>query len=152
MNTVSKIIEGRETDSSVSVDLIEAYRSTDYVVCSDPPMTLKIGQRSDALIRLLEQHGSPSGAFITAWNPFSERRTESENRTAQERLLEDLSAAGAICIAGYGQASTGSWPAEDSVLAIGLNRDDTIKIGRRYQQNAVVYSEIAGVPQLILLV
>jgi len=52
---------------------------------------------------------------------------------------------------GVGKDATGQWPAERSVLALGLDLETSKEIGRHFEQNAIVWSSSDAVPALILL-
>jgi len=55
------------------------------------------------------------------------------------------------CYPGEGRDAEGRWPAEPSLLVIGISRADAEAFGRRFEQNAVLFVERGGVPRLIVL-
>lgn len=129
-----------------------AYRATDYVALSSPPMTLRVDEPCEALDTLLVQLRQRTAAFITAWNPCSVSRTKEQNDRAQRFLLADLQQRGCVLINGEGRGRVGDWPPEKSVLAIGLDRASAEELGRRFGQNAIVFHEIGGPSRLMILV
>lgn len=131
-------------------ELLEAYRSTRYVVIGEPELVLKIGERSADLDELLEAEGVTTAAFITAANPKGRRRSDRANDIANVALVNSLTAAGLRCFEGEGRASDGSW-SEESVLVVGISRADAEIAGRVFEQNAIVFAEIGKPPELVLL-
>jgi hypothetical protein len=132
-------------------DLIQAYLETDYRVFTDPPITLRIGVKNSRLDDLLLQESSSSAAFITAWNPFSQLLSGEANAGLQRSLFSDLHALGVIVIEGVGIHPAGVWPGEPSYLILGIARYTAIELGRRYQQNALVWHEAGKASELVLL-
>lgn len=132
-------------------DLIQAYLETEYRVLSDPPITIRIGVKNRSLDDLLLEENTSSAAFITAWNPFSQLLSDQENACLQRSLFADLRALGLIVIEGVGIHPAGVWPGEPSYLILGMARDVAIELGRRYQQNAIVFHEAGEASDLVLL-
>jgi heme oxygenase len=91
------------------------------------------------------------GTFITAENPFSQALAADENKVRQTHLREDLVNLGAVVIDGAGQGDDPSWPAEASYAAIGISREQACELGRQYQQNAIIWFDASGTPELIVL-
>lgn len=131
--------------------LLEAYRNTRYVAgTGSAALVLRVGERNDALLRIMDAAGVRNAVFITAWNPFSDPGPNAENEAAQRALAADLAQAGCPVIEGQGVGDDGSWPAEPSLLALGLGRDAAQALMIRYRQNAVVWVGSDGVPVLLL--
>jgi hypothetical protein len=63
----------------------------------------------------------------------------------------ELEALGATVFEGVGQGDDLAWPGEASYLALGLSRDQACLLGRKYQQNAIVWIGTNGTPELVLL-
>lgn len=138
--------------SEIPAELIEAYKRTRYLVhTKDRIIALRIGEPSKELTNLLHSAQAVGGAFITAENPLSEALAADENKARQSRLREDLIGLGALVIDGAGQGDDPSWPAEASYAAIGISREQACGLGRKYQQNAIVWFDAGGTPELILL-
>jgi hypothetical protein len=119
-------------------DLLEAYRRTRYQAQTPGGrIVLRHGEHSPALDRLLDA-GSPGWAFITAWNPGSNPRLSlDENRRRQKDLEAALSQHYRI-FGGEGVGDDGRWPAEESVLVLGISREEALAIGRQFGQFAIV--------------
>lgn len=130
----------------LSPELIAAYERADYVV--HDRFTLKIGRRSAALDALLEAHAASSATFVTPANPRGERRSEAENQAATEALQASLSYP---AYRGEGRDPEGRWPAEPSLLVVGMPRGEAEALGRAYRQNAIVFVEKGGAAELVML-
>jgi hypothetical protein len=133
-----------------SAELIAAYENADYVVFGEPELVLKIGEPSRRLDALLEEEGAASAAFVTAANPGSRARPAAENAAALATLDRLIDAAGYPWRAGEGREPDGSW-VEPSRLVIGIYRDNAQALGRLFGQNAIVFVEKGGAPELVVL-
>ncbi|MGH8763258.1 MAG: DUF3293 domain-containing protein [Nitrosospira sp.] len=145
--------------SEISGDLIAAYRSTEYRIESGcGGITLHIDQRSEPLSRLFAESGHRCAAFITASNPFSVPQTQEENLAACARLRNTLDRQLHGCLGKAGQIMegtgcdpTGTWAAEKSFLALGLDLETSKAVGKEFGQNAVVWAGSDAIPRLVLL-
>lgn len=131
--------------------LVQAYLETEYRVHGEPPVLLKIGEVSAALAGLHQAHGVHSSAFITAWNPFSRRLSDEENRARQATLELETRTQGWETLAGIGEHPSNQWKGEASVLVLGVSRTHAEAIGMRYEQNAIVWCGSDAMPELVLL-
>ena len=132
--------------------LVSAYRATDYVAqghgCT---AVVRVGQQSLVVDALLARMHVRSGAFITAWNPFSKSLSVGTNEYRDRELKRYLSVRGVAFLEGEGRGRTGEWPPEPSILAFGISRTEASAIGRRYRQNAVVYVRRGRPAELVML-
>src|SRR5690606_36363167 len=112
--------------------LLRAYRAAEYVVFGDPQVVLRIGAPAPQLGR---------AALVTACNPRGEPRDDEANRAAQARLRGALDERGWRYLEGEGRDPSGGWKAEPSFLVLGISRRDAEALGRRFEQNAIVYLE-----------
>jgi hypothetical protein len=131
-------------------ELLDAYRSTHYVVFGEPGLVLRIGERNADLDELLEAEGAASAAFITAANPRGKKRGRWENEIANAALVKSQTEAGFRCFEGEGRAPDRSWT-EKSVLVVGIGRSDALVVGRAFEQNAIVFVERGKAPELVVL-
>lgn len=131
--------------------LLQAYRATEYRVLADPPFVLTIGRRSEMLAALHARHGVDCSAFVTACNPGSCRLDDAHNARRHEALRAHLAAGRHPCIEGLGRHPTNDWPAETSLLVLGITRAAAQTLGEAWQQNAIVWCAADAVPQLVLL-
>jgi hypothetical protein len=137
---------------TLSADLLAAYENADYVVFGEPDIVLRVGEPSPRLDALLEAEGATAAAYITAANPRGEHRPDTRNAPGVAALDDLLAAAGYPRLPGEGRDPEGRWPAEPSVLVIGIYREHAEALGRLFGQNAIVFVEKGAAPQLVLLV
>ena len=138
-------------DSSIPRETIEAYLETHYEVLGDAPATLRPGEFNAALRALHEARHVACSAFITACNPLSKSLDPATNAVLQKTLARELDALGFACIEGVGQHPSNQWPGEASFLVLGMTLDAAKTLGKKYDQNAIVWCGADAVPQLILL-
>jgi hypothetical protein len=122
---------------SVDPELERAYRDTRYRV---PSLSLElfVGQASAQLDALLKQYDTREWAFVSAVNPCSRLLADAENRIRHQQLRQAVAARGYPWFEGEGLALDQGWPAEPSLLILGIPRREAIALGRRFEQNAVV--------------
>ena len=135
---------------TVSPKLMDAYREADYVVFAEPEFVLKIGEPSSRLDALLEEEGATTAAFLTAANPRSKPQSAAQNALALSALDQLVAAAGYPWRAGEGREPDGSW-VEPSRLVIGIYRENAEALGRLFGQNAIVFVDKGGPPELLVL-
>lgn len=133
-------------------EIISAYKATNYRVLSDPEFRLRVDERSEELLKLYQLTRSNSAAFITAWNPFSEQKSQSENDQSNALLRADLEALGAEILPGFGAWPDDPTKGEDSFFAVGISQKDAELLGRKYKQNAILFAAEDATPRLLLLV
>ena len=135
---------------TVSPKLMDAYHEADYVVFAEPEFVLKIGEPSRRMDALLEQEGATTAAFLTAANPRSKPQSPAQNASALSALDQLVAASGYPWRAGEGREPDGSW-VEPSRLVIGIYRENAEALGRLFGQNAIVFIEKGGPPELLVL-
>jgi len=135
----------------LSPEVVAAYENAEYVAFAERDMVLRIGRRSPELDELLDFHSAGSAAFVTAANPRGERRGDAGNAAALSALRDLVAAAGYPCYLGEGRDPRGEWPAEASLLVIGIYRENAVALGRLFEQNAIVFAERGRAPELVLL-
>jgi len=132
-------------------DLLAAYRKALYVVHGAPDLVIRVGEPNATLDELLDADGLDTAAYLTAANPGGELQSKTENELSCAALHQGLADAGYICYLGEGRDPEGDWPAEPSILALGVTRHDAMVIGRSYEQNAIVFIERGKAPELVVL-
>ena len=139
--------------SAIDQDLLTIYRKSDYRVQGEgePAFVMHIGEFCPPLRNLLHRAGVSSSCFISAYNPRSEPRTDEENARAQAQLIEDVRLMGLSYLEGVGEDPDGACAGEPCLLVLGISHEDTAMLGNRYGQNAVLWCESEGMPQLLLL-
>ncbi|MBC6961554.1 MAG: DUF3293 domain-containing protein [Nitrosomonas sp.] len=140
--------------STLPEELVGKYLAAQYQVWIDTTsvVTLQIGCQSAPLAALLQATGNRSAVYVTACNPASEVATSQENRSAMARLYERLACYSNHIYRGTGIDLSGEWPAEESLLALGIDLPLAKRIGSEFGQNAIVWiDDSAAIPCLILL-
>lgn len=138
--------------STLPQPLISAYLMTCYQVDLEATsLELRVGAQSRELLDLYEREGCRSAAFITAWNPRGEELEDVENSLRHGALLGDVAARGLPFFTGEGRGDDSGWPPEKSLLVLGLPLEEAAQIGRRYEQNAIVWAADDATPVLMLL-
>jgi hypothetical protein len=135
--------------TSIDPALVAAYLATEYRV-GTPEFGLRIGKRSEELAAEHRVRGVGASAFVTACNPFSMELTDEQNAARHRDLCAELQSRGLAFIEGIGEP-VGDWKGEPSVLILGISREQASELGRRYEQNAIVWSGADAVPELVLL-
>lgn len=128
-----------------------AYLAAEYVVFGDAEIVLRIGEPNADLDALLDEEGAHTAAYVTAANPHGRLAGTTENVLATTAMLEAQREAGYACYAGEGRDPKGKWPAEPSVLVVGMTRAEAQVLGRSYEQRAIVFVERGAAPELVML-
>ena len=120
-------------------ELKQHYLNTTYsVFIDDEQYDIKIEQALPQQINRLIRKDK-TAAIITAWNPRSQKLSESENKTRNSTLrsrLKDYTIFNAL-----GQGCDVSWPAEESFLVIGIAKEQAELVAVQFEQNAYVWCE-----------
>ena len=142
-------------ESAISPSLIEAYLAAHYRVDAELPFTLKVGVFSEPLAQLLQRHQCDYVAYLTACNPLGQDVGDIENAARQAELGRELKGRSLRFIEGMGLDSQSEeaqkWPGEASFLVLGLSLEASRALGRKYEQNALIWCGKDAVPQLVLL-
>lgn len=131
------------------MNLIDAYKKAHYT--TELGITLLIGKSNAKLEMFMNVKGYQEAIYITAWNPFSQALTATENAYRNQQLLKDLKKESFSfhIEKGVGQDPTGHWPGEESFLVLGMDKDLGYKLALKYEQNAFVYYSRNGVAELV---
>jgi len=130
--------------------LLQHYLAARYVVLDgDGPITLRIGQFSAPLLRLQQARRVAHSAWLTAWNPASERRDEAANQAAQRLLVEQVEQHGLGWLSGRAEDPLGQWPDEPSLWVPGLAVSEACALALRFGQNALLIIGAEAVPRLV---
>lgn len=136
----------------LSDSLLKAYRETHYHVYAEPPFYMVPGSPSPELFELHRENNIESSAFLTAWNPFSEQASDIENTERNKALHQMISESGLDCIPGLGEHPAGRWQGEESILVLGIDYDTACAIGRRFNQDALLFAGIEAIAELVVLI
>lgn len=123
-------------------ELLAAYLRTLYAV-PELDLQLHIGPLPTDLVSRLMEMGCTRFTFITAVNPRSELLPEAENARRQAALFQELCAVlPARPVPAVHLNPAGHWPPEASWFAPGLEDEDAVRLGRVFEQNAVVVWQV----------
>lgn len=128
--------------------LVEAYLRTSYAIALSPDPPVRIGEANPLFEAWLDKQSVASYAFITAWNPRSVLLDPEENERRNDLLEEDLKPLCRFVGLGFGFGDNGHWTGEESCIAFGIAAEEVIRLGRKYDQNAIVWWEKGGLPEL----
>lgn len=131
-------------DPAERIELEFAYAATTYQAGS---LRLRVGEPAPALDALLAARGLDQWAWLTAVNPRSQPLPPAENRRRMADLLSRLQ--GRLWLRGEAVSDRGDWPAEPSVLVLGMSRAEAVALARSYQQNAILFGERGGLAHLV---
>ncbi len=125
----------RELQIVDAAELATAYAAAEYVVMLDgDTLPLRVGQPASDL----EAYSpAPRYAFITAWNPASEPRSDTANEAADALLVAQLDAAGAVRPPAWAQDPAGDWR-EPGWLLAGLDEDELHRLALEFGQAGVL--------------
>jgi len=138
--------------ADISTDLIANYLATNYQVGTGAELfILHINQYSDSLSQLLTVNHECYATIITAYNPFSKPQNNARNLAANTMLSQVLKRYSDSVIESMNTDPLSIWPAEKSFCVLGLNLEISKFLGRKFNQNAIVWANSNAIPQLILL-
>jgi hypothetical protein len=147
----NNLLQKMKSNTLLNQDLISAYEVTNFHVKAEPAFTLNVGKGSEELKTLFKQNNVTNAAFITAWNPYSKSLSDEENQARNDQLKNELFIRSLKFVNGFGQDPLGQWSGEDSFLVFGIDLEASKALGIQFEQNAIVWSDIDAIPQLILL-
>ncbi|WP_434299045.1 DUF3293 domain-containing protein [Corallococcus exiguus] len=134
--------------------LLGAFKATSYVVRPHPLVgdrkhVLRVDALHPELDAALTAHRFTTWAFLTAWNPHAHARPLRTNARLQQRLLALLEARGHPSVSAVGVAEDRRW-FEESLFVPGLSRDEALRMGRLFDQEAVLWGAVGGAAELVM--
>jgi nitrile hydratase accessory protein len=129
---------------------LDAYRAAIYRIAVQPGIDMKVGVANAGAASLLAKHDVASAVFVTASNPFGQVLAPEENAARQRRLIERVGQSRLRALPGEGIDPTNEWVAESSLFVLGATHETADALMTEFAQNAVVYVDRAGLPQLLL--
>ncbi len=136
--------------SQLPAELFQAFTETHYIVHHEPPFTMNICVFCPDLEKLMAERKALCAAFITAWNPFAQQLSCTENEARQHTLKANLTERGLAFIDCIGQHPGNGWPGEPSVLILNMGREAAKALAGQYEQWAFVWADQTAVPTLML--
>jgi hypothetical protein len=135
----------------ISDELLNAYIETNYFI-NNIEIPLKINKYSDFLNDIYNKYSVNSCAYITAYNPYSKQVDECENIKNNQSLKLLLEQNNYKYMEGFGNHPSNEWEKENSFLIIGIDYNNACVIGKKYNQNAILWCNKECVPNLIILI
>lgn len=131
-------------------ELFEAYKNTTYrVYLPLGEIDIRIGIMNLLLQELLLSNNSESWAFVTACNPYSVMQNADANTFLNTQLERYLSEKQYLFFKGMGVGDDNSWEPEASFMVLDIRKEDAVKLGKQFKQNAIVVGVIGNSPELI---
>ena len=137
--------------SKIAQLTVSAYLETDYCVGGNTPFVMHVGIANDNLARLYKQFQTNSAALITACNPYSKKVGDLVNAERNAKLESELTRRSLTFWDGVGKHPSGNWPEEPGYFVLSLSLQATKMIGKKYEQNAIIWCGADTIPELILL-
>lgn len=131
----------------IDPELLSAFKTARYQV-EEPAITINIGEKNLAVDQLLANHRRTTWAFITPYNPQSKVIPNAENEARFEDFKKDVE--GFFTFYGQGGGQENEWPAEKSVLILGIAIHEAKKLARKYMQDAIVYGVLDKQAKIII--
>ncbi len=129
-------------------EFTEIYLQTNYIVQDgESRFVFRIGETN--VDELLNRYQATSWTFITAYNPYSEQLSSAENETRQSELVELVKSKNLHFLEGFGECTTPEWEHEICLFIFNIELQTAIELAKKYEQNAIVFGELCGVPRLI---
>ena len=129
----------------IPAELLAEYKSTSYIVY-DKDITIEINKHNKRLDELLRENAAVSWAFITAWNPYSKILPYEDNNIRHQQLISKTKEY--VCFEGEGRGRDPQWKPENSLLILGISKDDAVEIGNHFKQYAIVTGEYGNAAEL----
>jgi len=131
-------------------ELFEAYKNTTYrVYLTLGEIEIRIGVMNLLLHEFLLSNNVESWAFITACNPYSVLQNADANTFLNTQLEAYLLEKQYLFFKGVGVGDDDSWEPEASFMVLNIRKEDAVKLGKQFKQNAIVVGVIGNSPELI---
>ncbi|MDO4636602.1 MAG: DUF3293 domain-containing protein [Lautropia sp.] len=117
---------------------IHAYENTDYLADDQPVVRLRIGDAPQQHQQWLARHHACSASILTAWNPFGQALTHTENDALQSRLQTTILHSGLGWLPARGEDPDGQWQPEPGFCLFDLPLPLLNDWLRLFRQNAAV--------------
>lgn len=138
-------------ETQISLELLAAYEGSVFHVYSEPQFTLSIGKTCPLADSVMAMFIAQTAIVITACNPFSNVLSSEENHRRNALLVHELTTMGYFIVNALGQDPKGEWPGEPGFFVMNIDKNTAAKLANKYQQNAIVWYELSGEAELMLL-
>lgn len=133
----------------ISKELLQGYQATCYSILN-PNIDIYLDKENEALQSFLKEQSFDSWCFITAWNPFSKALSLEENTALNSKLEADL--INYTVFPAAGKDTLDEWPLEISFFVGNISKEQAIFLGKKYEQNAIVFGDAQKKVDLVILV
>lgn len=123
--------------------------SNAYYLIYDINYKIKLNDFNPVIDALFDDIDIKEWGFITGFNPQSISHCTEENNSFNENLFNDLNKY--KIFEGEGGDNESEWEPEKSFLVLGINKNELIKLGKEYDQKAVIYGEIGKKAELLFI-
>ncbi len=127
---------------------LQAYLNSTYIT-KKPDLTIKIGEANQSLNLFLFDNNSFFWTFISASNPYSTVLSDDENELLYNDLIENVKTMKLRYCEGLGIPSDDQWKAEKSLLILDISKKEAIELGKKYNQNAIIFGKLNQAPELV---
>lgn len=133
-------------------DLQIAYEEAVYeVYYKGETIRLFVNQHNPNLDFLLKKYNCATWAVITAFNPYSQCLSTAENQQRHQSLIEYLEPLNLNILDAVGKDKNGVWTPETSIFIMGIKLESAIALGKKFQQNAIVFGRLGILGKLLWL-
>ncbi|CAA0097376.1 Uncharacterised protein [BD1-7 clade bacterium] len=130
--------------------LHQAYTDTLFRVSfSTQTFDLKINQPNHEFERFCLANAIKTWAIITAWNPCSQKLSDTINHERSLSFLNQLSLSGFDIATALGIPSNSDWEPEESYFIYNISKESALKIGHIWEQHAIVFGDKRHVCELL---
>lgn len=129
-----------------------AYERAIYVVFASPGVEFRIGEPSEVLDAMMAMNHVRSAAFVSSADANGTPTDENRRRLDDFLLRAETAGMKYRIFQGEGRDPQGKWRAEPSLLIMGIPRTEAETLGRKLQQNAIVWIDKGEAPELAVLV
>ncbi|WP_157501322.1 DUF3293 domain-containing protein [Lewinella sp. 4G2] len=103
---------------------------------------LRSGSPNASFTDWIAARGYSSYAFLTAYNPYSNRQLSRADNLALAQVLRNRIKDLAIdAVPAAAVDVTGTWPEEVGLMLLGVDLGTALQLGREFQQNAILYGK-----------
>ena len=133
----------------MDVTLEEAYHKTTYKIYDRKvSYDLRIDKLNADFQTFCKEKKITSWAVITAYNPYSKPCSSIDNQRNNAALRRVLQSIFLTVLEADGIPDDSNWETEKSYFTYNLPLEQAQKIGRQFQQNAIVYGKEDGIARL----
>lgn len=128
------------------MDLIKLYESAIYYIVTIN-YNLKINDYNPILDKFISSYNAKTWAIITAYNPQSIVCSIELNKKSNELLLKDIENFTYFITESTDKKQ--EWETEIGYLILDISLNEAIKIGKNYNQRAIVFGNINKIAKIV---